>query len=420
MLLVKLQEEMRSKTVRSLVPILLCTLVTTIYSSSVQAQALGTQKNLAKSLLPSSLALQKVINTSENGRTLRGNGEQDKLLGNSRNNRLHGLGNDLLIAGQDDGRSTFDTQLDPQYELLTKEAGIYFFGQIDQNRALLNTLLDVQGYAIAQVFDDPNTSFQAIGLSSKDGSKPPVLVFLGGSGDAGDLAAFFDPKGVSLSQFIPNKQAIKAWLMTITNDRQFNPQGFKPDITGISLGGALTQRTASEFPTLIGSAVSFISQGIDQETARKFIKNGGEPNQVRHYIVDGDPASLTGEAFIPGKVTVGTFEANEADRANYFQRKHGAGILADFQPFRSLIPENIDPSVTQAISSYDKPADLTLSKISVAELNQPNFTLKGKDREVGLAIVRASNPNFVIDRQHVEELRRSDREAFNKTFSVTF
>jgi hypothetical protein len=405
---------MRSEAMKRLVPILLCTLVIT-HGFAVQAQAVDAQKN--KSLLLPSLDLQRIVGTPKSARTLRGNGERDKRLGN---NRLRRLSNDFLIADKGGNRSAVDTQLDPQYELLTKEVGLYFLGEVDQNRALLNRLLDVQGYAIAQVFNDPNTSFQSIGLNSKDGSKPPVLVFSGGSGDAGDNAAFFDPKGVSFSQFVSNKQAIQDWLVTITNDRQLNPQGFKPDITGISLGGAITQRTASEFPILIGSAVSFISQGIDQKTAHKFIENGGNSYQVRHYIVDGDPASLTGQVFILGKVTVSTFEANEADRANYFQRKHGAGILTDFQPFRSLIPENIDPSVTKAISSYDKPANLTLSEISVAELNQPNFTIQGKDRQIGLEIVRANNPTFVVDRQHIEELRRSGMEAFSKIFSVSF
>jgi serralysin len=395
---------MRSKSVKCLIPTLLCALVAT-HGSAVQAQALDAQESSAKFLLLPSLDLRRNVDSLESSRTLRGNGEKDKLLVNS---RLRGLvGNELLIAGKGDDRSTFDTQLDPQYEVLAKEVGFYFDVP---NRSLINRLIDVQGYAIAQVFDDPSTGFRAIGLSSKDGSKPPVLSFPGGDGG--------DTRTVGSSQFSANKQAIQDWLVSVTNDRQINPKGFKPDITGVSLGGSLIQQTASEFPKSIGSVVSFQSTGIAQETAEKFIKHGGDPHQVRHYIVDGDFRSLIGEAFIPGRVVVSTFEVSEADRANYFGRKHLSGILADFQSFLPLIPENAAPLIIQALILAGKPANQTLSEISVDELNQPDFTFQGKDWQVGLEIVRANNPNFVVDRQHVEELRRSGRAAFNKTFPV--
>ncbi|HEY5140339.1 MAG TPA: hypothetical protein VIJ25_13630, partial [Methylococcales bacterium] len=249
---------------------------------------------------------------------------------------------------------------DPQYELLAK--GIYlYFDNLDygngQFRPQVLALLDEQGYAIDRVFDDPNTSLQALGLRSKDGSKPPVLVFQGSataqaSADAGDSATNADPKGIGFSQFFANQQAIQDWLVTITNDQEHNPQGFKPDVTGQSLGGALTQWTASELPTFIGSAASFQSPGIARDAARKFIENGGKPNQVRHYIVDGDIVSLLGEAFIPGKVVVSTFEANEAEEANYFARKHQSGILADF---RSVISEPSDPATAQLLAATSRP-----------------------------------------------------------------
>ncbi len=308
--------------------------------------------------------------------------------------------------------STFDAQLDPQRELLAKVIYLYFdniglgFTNL-QFRPLAEMLLDKQGYAIDRVFD--NASFQAIGLSSKDVSKPPVLVFLG-TNDIGDATITNrDPKGVGLSQFFANKKAIQSWLVTITNNQQLNPKGFKPDVTGQSLGGALTQWTASEFPTFISSAVSFQSPGITRNAAHKFIENGGDPNQVRHYIVDGDYRSLFGEVFIPGKVVVSTFDVSEADRKGYFDRKHLSGILADLS---SLIPESSDPLLNQPLSQTSKPANQTLSEISVDELNQPDFTFQGKDWQIGLERVRANDPNFVVDRKHVEELR--SMEVFGK------
>ncbi len=400
---------------KHLIPMSLCVLVAA-HSSAVQAQALDARKN--KSF--SSLDLQRVVDIPKSGRILRGNGEQDKLLGN---NWLYGLvGNDLLMASKDNDRSAVDTQLDPQYELLAKGViALYFDGRF---RPQLDIVLEQQGYAIDRVFDDPNTSFQALGLRSKDGNKPPVLVFAGGftsrnSADVGDTAAFADPKGFGSSQFFANKQVIQAWLITVTHDQQLNPQGLKPDVTGTSLGGALTQWTASELPTFISSAASFQSPGLTRDAARKFIENGGDPHQVRHYIVDGDVTSLEGEAFIPGKVLISTFEANEADRVNYFERKHQSGILTDLQPFQALIPENTDPLITQFFFLTGKPANQDLSEISVYEFNQPNFTFQGKDWQIGLEIARANDPKFVIARQNIEALRRSDFNALLKIFGIS-
>jgi hypothetical protein len=327
-------------------------------------------------------------------------------------------------------------RFDAQYELLAK--GIYlYFDNIDygngQFRPQVIALLDEQGYAIDWVFDDPNTSLQALGLRSKDGSKPPVLVFQGsasaqGSADAGDSATNVDPKGIGFSQFFANQQAIQDWLVTITNDQQHNPQGFKPDVTGQSLGGALTQWTASELTTFIGSAASFQSPGITRDAAHKFIENGGDPRQVRHYIVDGDIVSLLGEAFIPGKVEVSTFEVSEAEKANYFARKHQSGILADF---RSAIPETSDPAIVQLLAATSKPTNQILSKISVHKLNRPDFTFQGKDWQELLEKVRAKNPNLVLlaNRQGFEEQRSSNKlaslfqlleQAINQTIAVAY
>lgn len=327
-------------------------------------------------------------------------------------------------------------RFDAQYELLAK--GIYlYFDNIDygngQFRPQVIALLDEQGYAIDWVFDDPNTSLQALGLRSKDGSKPPVLVFQGSataqaSADAGDSATDTDPKGIGFSQFFANQQAIQDWLVAITNDQQHNPQGFKPDVTGQSLGGALTQWTASELPTFIGSAASFQSPGITRDAAHKFIENGGDPRQVRHYIVDGDIVSLLGEAFIPGKVEVSTFEVSEAEKANYFARKHQSGILADF---RSAIPETSDPAIVQLLAATSKPTNQILSKISVHKLNRPDFTFQGKDWQEVLEKVRAKNPNLILlaNRQGFEEQRSSNKlaslfqlleQAINQTIAVAY
>ncbi len=294
-----------------------------------------------------------------------------------------------------------DSQLDPQYELLAKAVAVLYSNP--QNRPLAENVFDTLGYKVDRVFDPYTDGGQAIGLNSKDGSKPPVLVLPGG--------AIGNPRSVGDEEFTASKQAIQDWIGNITNNQQANPQGFKPDVTGASRGGSLTQLTASAFPTLIGSAVSFISPGIDRATTDKFIENGGDPSQVRHYITDGDYRSLSGEAFIPGKVTVGTYEipvdaeAGKVPNVNYANRKHGSGILADFS---AIFPDTSNPAIAQIRARSDIPADQTLSEISVDELNQPNFTWQGKDWQILKERFQANNPNLaqLTDRQNAEEARK--------------
>jgi RTX calcium-binding nonapeptide repeat (4 copies) len=289
-----------------------------------------------------------------------------------------------------------DSQLDARYELLSKAVSAYSNAK---TRPLAEQLFNTLGYKIDRVFAPYSDGGQAIGLSSKDASKSPVLVLPGGS--AGN------PISVGNEEFTASKQAIQDWIGSITNDRQTNPQGFKPDVTGVSRGGSLTQLTASAFPTLIGSAVTFVSPGIDRATADKFTENGGDPSQVRHYITDGDYRSLIGDAFIPGKVTVGTYETPvvpEPGKVDYATRKHSSGILADFS---AILPDTSNPTIAQLRAISDKPTDLTLTEISVNELDRADFTWQGKDWQVVKEKLQANNPNLLqlTDRQNAEEVR---------------
>jgi hypothetical protein len=301
-------------------------------------------------------------------------------------------------------------QLDAQYELLSAALGGY--ANI-QTRPLVDRVFDAGGYAIDRIFDDPANQFQALGLKSKDGSKPPVLILPGGN--------VGNPGSPGSSEFAANKQVLKNWLVNITNDKIANPQGLKPDIIGSSRGGALAQLTAIEFPTLIGAMVSFVSTGIDRQTADKFIKNGGDPNQVRHYLNNGDYRSLLGEAFIPGKVTVSTFDTPlltgfvSGENIDYATRKHGASILADFS---SIIPDSSRTAQNRAIGNL--PVDRVLSEISVEELNRSNFTWNARDWQAGLKQVRQNNPNlaFLSDRQGLEEARATGVDFVKLTFEA--
>lgn len=217
-----------------------------------------------------------------------------------------------------------------------------------------------------------------------------------------------NPGSPGLGEFMANQAAIKNWLVTITNDKIANPQGFKPDLTGASRGGALAQLTASEFPTLIGAVVTFISTGIDRQIADKFSQNGGDPHQVRHYLNNGDYRSLLGESFISGKVTVSTFDTPlltgfvSGDNIDYATRKHNASILADLS---SILPDTSLTAFGRALGNI--PVDQVLSEISVDELNRPDFTWNGRDWQAGQNQIRRNNPNlaFLGDRQGLEEAR---------------
>ena len=289
-----------------------------------------------------------------------------------------------------------DTQLDAQYELLGKAVSAY---SVPNFQPIADKFFETQGYVVNRVFNDPTNEFLAFGLSSKDGSKPPVLVLPGGR--------IGNPRSVGNEEFTANKKAIQDWLVNITDDQTVNPERLKPDVTGVSRGGSITQLTASAFPTLIGAAVSFVSPGIDQESANKFIENGGDPSQVRHYITAGDYRSLAGEAFIPGKVTVGTYEipiTSEAGQVDYATRKHSSGILADFSAF---ITDVSDPTIAGLLATTDKPKDLSLSEISVDDLNQPDFTFDNQDWQALIEKVQNNNPNLasLLDRRGIEEAR---------------
>jgi pimeloyl-ACP methyl ester carboxylesterase len=287
---------------------------------------------------------------------------------------------------------------DTQYELLLRGAANTYFAP--ELRSQVEAGLKNQGYVVDQVFNsDPNnttsTTFRGLGLRSIDGSKPPVLIMPGGFGDE-------NPKGQGFSQFQASKQAIYDWLTSITHSKELNPQGLKPDITGRSLGGGFTQWIASEFPTAIGSAVSFASVGVSRDAANKFIANGGNPDQVVHYIADGDYRSLEGEAFLPGEAIISNF-ATPLDE-NFTEVKHQSLFFNEADTIRKFL--SLPDDVPRGIATL--PPDRVFTKIPVEDLNRPDFSFTGQDWQAALAAIRAYNPNLatlVSDRQNIEELR---------------
>jgi serralysin len=300
-------------------------------------------------------------------------------------------------------------QFDAQYNQMSGILGAYFD---PDSRQLAEQLADQLGYVLDRVFEDPANAFTAAGFRSKDGSKPPVLVLPGGN--------VGNPISAGNPEFTANGNALRDWLVAIASDSQKNPQGFKPDVTGASRGGAVTQLVASAFPTLIGSGVSFKSPGVNAEAADDFLFNGGDSSQIRHYITSGDAVSLYGETFLPGTVTMATYKSSDFIDPNLpaeqqLQQlvvsralKHQTGILADFS---SLLPDTSNPFTAAVRAATDKPADLTLSQISVDDLNRPDFTFQDEEWQMGLKLVQTqtNNPNlrFLQTREGAEELRKN-------------
>jgi hypothetical protein len=241
------------------------------------------------------------------------------------------------------------------YELFAK--GIY--GYFGGSKAAVVEQLRIAGYSIDKEFNDPNTSFQALGLIYKDGTRPPVLISQGTT-DAKDAVDDANPKGVGFDQFAANKDPVKNWLTSVIADKTKNPSGFKVDLTGHSLGASLAQWFASEYPNLLNEAVTFQSPGITKTASTNFINNGGKANQVTHYAVNGDIVSLGGEAFLPGTLKLADYQTVAIDPEKY-NIKHVAGIL-----------NNTIPGFTDQTAS-------TLLSTTLSQFNAPTFSFTGQD-----------------------------------------
>jgi hypothetical protein len=241
------------------------------------------------------------------------------------------------------------------YELLSK--AIYqYFSSDSATRQQLEVQLGQIGYSIDRLFDDKVTSFQAVGLVSRNPTRPPVLVFQGTVSSV-DSVDGVNPRGVGFNQFNGNKNEVKAWIDSIISDKTKNPGGQRLDLTGHSLGGALTQWFISEYPNSIGEAITFQSPGIAKAASANFINNGGQASQIFHYVVNGDFVSLAGEAFLPGTLRIGDYQTEVIDPEAY-RNKHLAAILN---------PRAYSIQVTGEISE------------TLENFNKSTFSFTGKD-----------------------------------------
>lgn len=103
-----------------------------------------------------------------------------------------------------------------------------------------------------------------------------------------------DPAAVGKEQFDSNRHLIEEIL---------NSANGKADITGHSLGGAMAQHIAVNFPGQIANVSTFQSPGIDNASVETFNEIPQEERpEVVHHIISGDLIDKAGESSLPGEV----------------------------------------------------------------------------------------------------------------------
>ena len=148
-------------------------------------------------------------------------------------------------------------------------------------------------FQVDMVIHDATTGFDAYGLVADDSD--PILLIRGSAG-IDDFFSDAMPAGVGVNQFEANQTELFQWI-----DDHSAPN-HNVSITGHSLGGALTQLVAAAYTAAGGElaqVVTFNAPGISSDRAAAFIPANAE--RVMHYITNGDPVSLAGDAFIDGR-----------------------------------------------------------------------------------------------------------------------
>lgn len=253
----------------------------------------------------------------------------------------------------------------------------------------LNQGYELPQYHIDQAFVEENvlikTGFQALGLISRDGTHPPVLVFRGRD-EALDDDDDRDPNGVGFAQFAANREAIAAWLQKFSN-------GQKPDVIGQGLGGALAQMTAAEFTDLVGRVVTFNSPGVSRTMADQFERNGGKAGNVTHYVRSGDLMSLAGESHLLGRVILQSYTDHVVNPLAVFSDS--------YHPYPSRYQE-----VTLLTPVFNQP-----------QFNYPddaNFD----EFLAGYSAIAPTLASNLSDRSRVETLRMSPGFSFHELIST--
>lgn len=185
-------------------------------------------------------------------------------------------------------QSEFDRATSPDQirEVLTKRVVYQSAAKLEGKQT--KGFLEKNHIKVLKTFDDPATGFSAAAFDV-DGM---VQLTFTGTNDNTDWDNNFKGE-IGRTQFDANKKDIEKFL------KEQNAQGIKPAISGHSLGGALAQIVASEYPDSISSVTTYNSAGILRSTAQK-IEKAQNPPIVEHYVRASDVVSSAGEAFIGG------------------------------------------------------------------------------------------------------------------------
>lgn len=147
---------------------------------------------------------------------------------------------------------------------------------------------------VADIIENRETGLNAYRIRSFD-RKTQYIAFAG-TQEFADVISDLRIE-VGRNQFEGNKLEIQKMLEDSEEE-----SGKKATITGHSLGGALSQITAAEFPGLIERAEIFNSASISQSTVEKYLNAQNPPDVVAHYDIDDFVPIGKGEATLPSKV----------------------------------------------------------------------------------------------------------------------
>jgi dienelactone hydrolase len=211
-----------------------------------------------------------------------------------------------------------DTAFDRFIEQMTQR--VAFHEDVEDGQ---KALMEQYGYTTGDRIKGTSGMSFRVFKSTKEGS-PAIVAFRGTTTTS--VAAMFadlDPVAVGKKLFARNRSLIGRTIKEAGG-------GGRVVLAGFSLGGALAQRAAIEYPNLTLRVVTYHTPGIDKAEVKKLdAYNRANPaSAVRsdHYVIDGDIVSEAGEAFTGGVIheykIKGATVLDLADR-------HGAYILAD-------------------------------------------------------------------------------------------
>ncbi|HEX6289984.1 MAG TPA: Mbeg1-like protein [Herpetosiphonaceae bacterium] len=185
------------------------------------------------------------------------------------------------------------SQEDVKYEIIAHQ--LAYQNTIPDDAKRLLTRWGYEGEWLGCVDDQASSFFVGMLVPNEAGKKAgrlPILAFRGTKELLGDLVADTDPVAVGYEQFMANKRHVAQLIKTA---------GGRVDAVGHSLGGALAQHAAVNFPSEINRVVTFQAPGVTAAQAARFAKLKKRPS-VTHHISKGDLVDLAGVGHLDGEV----------------------------------------------------------------------------------------------------------------------